>query len=425
MKLLAFRKNCFRLFVFFLPLLFSFSAAEPLWPTEDTRKSLDLYFDLDDQELRLREVFLVTSLPPKSAYLKGGFKIEIFSTENKLLYESYFPDPRIVFYDLLDTTTLALSGGIIFKPQKLFKIRIPYLPQAKDLHIIDPAGAEKYHKDLNQIVAQIRKTPFYPEWEVDTLVYNGDPSNRIDIVVLGDGYTIDDTALYSNNVLTYSNFMFNSISPYNEYSSYFNIYKVKVISQENGSDHPEWNPPVYRNTALGTYYGCEGIERLICADDDSVYAAAQSVPWYDEIVVLVNDPTYGGSGGDYFISYNGYWGPYVFMHELGHSFGDLADEYLYGNYPGSVPNCNCDPSSVNPGWQSWIDLGALGVATFLGCSFNNLYRPTYDDCMMRSLQIEYCVVCREQSIRSIYKLVRGYDDFSPSTDTLSLETLSP
>jgi len=278
---------------------------------------------------------------------------------------------------------------------------------------------------LKQIITQIRKTPLYTEWDVDTLIYNGDPSNRIDLVFLGDGYTVDETALYSNNVQTYSNFMFNSISPYNEYSSYFNVYKIKVISQESGSDHPEWDPPVYRNTALGSYYGCEGIDRLICADDDSVYAAAQSIPWYDEIVVLVNDPTYGGSGGDYFISYNGFWGPYVFMHELGHSFANLADEYLYGDFPGTVSGCNCDPNSVNPGWQSWIDIGSPGVGTFLGCSFNNLYRPTYDHCMMMSLQEIFCVVCHEQTIRSIYELVRAYDDVFPSTDTLSLETLSP
>lgn len=425
MKLPFFVKHNFRVFIFCLPLLFSFLCAISLSSSEDNGKCLDLYFDLDNGELRLREVVFVLSSAPESTFLKGGYRIEMRSQDKKLLFQTYFRDPGIVYYDLLNTTTSELSGGIVSKAQKLFRVRIPYLLEAEDLYIFDPAGDERFRAVLDQTIAQMLRSPHSPQWEVDTLMYNGDPSNRIDIVFLGDGYTIDDTALYTDDVQAFLNFMFGSFSPYDEYSTYFNVYKVKVISEESGSDHPEWDPPVYRNTALGTYYGCEGIDRLICADDESVYAAAQSVPWYDEIGVLVNDPTYGGSGGDYLVTYNGNWGEYVFVHELGHSFAYLADEYLYGDYPGSVPNCNCDSNSVNPGWQSWIDISSPGVGTFLGCSYNNLYRPTYDACMMMSLQTTFCVVCREQTIRSIYELVRGYDEFSPLTDTLTLETSSP
>ncbi len=423
MKLLIRDKNYFVFLIFFLSLIFIFlfSASQS---NENSRKSIDLYFNLDNGELRLKEAILIQNSTSQSTFLQHGYKIETYSQDGKLLFQTYFRDPKIVYYDLLDTLTLNLSGGIIIKNQKLFKIRIPYLPETKKLNIIDPEGNGIFNTDLSQVLSQVRKTPLYPAWEVDTIIYNGDPSNRIDIACLGDGYTINDTALYTSDVQNYINFMFNSVSPYNEYSRYFNVYKVKVISQESGSDHPEANPPVYRNTALGTYYGCAGIDRLICAEDESVYAAAQSVPWYDEIAVLVNDPTYGGSGGDYLISYNGYWGPYVYMHEFGHSFAYLADEYLYGNYSGDVSNCNCDIRLSHPGWQSWIDIGYPGIGTYLGCSYNNLYRPTYDACMMRSLQIEYCVVCREQTVKSIYERVAGYDSYSPSTDTLSIDTLT-
>ncbi len=423
MKLLIRVENSFALLIFYLSLFFIFLHSTSQ-STENSRKSLDLYFNLDNGEVRLKEAILISTSAPQSTFLQDGYKIEIHSQDGKLLFQTYFGDPRIIFYDLLDTSSLALSGGIIFKDQKLFKIRIPYLIDAKYLYIFDSKGTKISQTDLDKIAVQVHKTPLYPMWEVDTIMYNGDPSNRIDIVFLGDGYTINDTALYTSDVQDYINFMFSSASPYNEYSTYFNVYKVKVISQKSGSDHPEANPPVYRNTALGTYYGCAGIDRLICAEDESVYAAAQSIPWYDEIAVLVNDPTYGGSGGDYLISYNGYWGPYVYMHELGHSFAYLADEYLYGNYPGNVSNCNCDASSSQPGWQSWIDIGYPGISAYLGCSYNNLYRPTYDACMMRSLQIDYCVVCREQTIKSIYERLTGYDNYSPSTDTLTIDTLT-
>ena len=423
MKLFIRVKNSFWLLIFYLSLFFIFLHSTSQ-STENSRKSLDLYFNLDNGELRLKKAILISTSAPQSTFLQDGYKIEIHSQDGKLLFQTYFRDPRIIFYDLLDTSSLVLSGGIIFKDQKLFKIRIPYLTDAKYLYIFDSKGTKISQTDLDKIAVQVHKTPLYPMWEVDTIMYNGDPSNRIDIVFLGDGYAINDTALYTSDVQDYINFMFSSVSPYNEYRRYFNVYKVNVISQESGSDHPEANPPVYRNTALGTYYGCAGIDRLICAEDESVYAAAQSVPWYDEIAVLVNDPTYGGSGGDYLISYNGYWGPYVYMHELGHSFAYLADEYLYGNYPGNVSNCNCDIRSSHPGWQSWIDFGYPGVGTYLGCSYNNLYRPTYDACMMRSLQIDYCVVCREQTIKSIYERLTGYDNYSPSSDTLTIDTLT-
>jgi hypothetical protein len=418
MRLSNLSKNFVKLFIFFLFIPFPLLGAEY---SETDRKSLDLYFDLDNGELRLQEVALISSPAPQSVYLKGGYKTEIRSQDNKILYQSYFRDPGIVFYDLLDTATLALSGGIIHKSQSLFKIRIPYLPEVKSVSIFDPAGNTKYRADMSQLVSKMIKVSTYQRWEVDTVRYNGDPANRIDIVFLGDGYAINDTARYSRDVQNFLNYMFNVISPYDEYSAYFNVYKVKVISQQSGSDHP---PRDYRNTALGTYYGCDGIDRLICADDDSVYAAAQSVPWYDQIAVLVNDDVYGGSGGSYLIAYNGYWGAGVFMHELGHSFANLADEYLYGNYPGYVSSCNCDENSFNPKWQEWISTGSPGVGAFLGCSYNNLYRPTSGECMMWSLQNWYCVVCREQSIKSIYGVVRGYDYSTPLSDALSIDTLS-
>lgn len=423
MRSAVFRKGCFCL-TLFLFLIFTF-ISEASASVESKRKSLELYFDIASGVFNLKEIDLVVSLPPKPIYLKGGYKIELLSDEGKLLYQTCLRNPEIVFYDFLDANTSALSGGVILRPKERFKIRVPYLAAARYLSIYNPEGTQVLQEDLSRFTILTQSRSFFPLWEVDTLIYNGDPANRIDLVFLGDGYTLYDTATYSSNVQSFINFMFNTVSPFNEYITYFNIYKVNVISQESGSSHLEYDPPLYRNTALGTYYGCAEIDRLICADRESVLNAAQSVPWYDEIAVLVNDPVYGGSGGEYLISYNGYWGPYVYVHELGHSFGNLADEYLYGEYPGSVPNCNCDSNYLYPGWQVWIDIGSPGVGAFLGCSYNNLYRPTNNSCMMRSLMTNYCVVCREQTVKSIYESVRGYDTYSPSSNILNVNPSFP
>lgn len=150
MKLLIRVENSFALLIFYLSLFFIFLHSTSQ-STENSRKSLDLYFNLDNGELRLKEAILISTSAPQSTFLQDGYKIEIHSPDGKLLFQTYFRDPRIIFYDLLDTSSLALSGGIIFKDQKLFKIRIPYLTDAKYLYIFDSKGTKISQTDLDKI----------------------------------------------------------------------------------------------------------------------------------------------------------------------------------------------------------------------------------------------------------------------------------
>src|ERR1044071_2505086 len=95
---------------------------------------------------------------------------------------------------------------------------------------------------------------------VTTIVNNGPSTNRVDVAVLGDGYTTSDLPKYINDVQEFIFSMFNQ-QPYSEYESYFNVHRIDVVSIDSGVDHPETN--TYRNTALDAAYDCGGTQRLI------------------------------------------------------------------------------------------------------------------------------------------------------------------
>ena len=222
------------------------------------------------------------------------------------------------------------------------------------------------------------------------------------MVFLGDGYAAAELDLFAADVDRMAASML-SIEPYGAYADLFNVWRVDQASAESGVSHYDGGRSEPRDTAYGCYYGCGGIDRLVCCDDAAVMGeVAESVPGADGVMVLVNDPTYGGSGGyQYATSYtDGRVGEQVVVHELGHSLVGLGDEYNYGastSYP-PRPNCADDPEA--PPWTAWLDVEGVSVTAV--CGYTNHYRPTDNGCMMRSLRDDYCVVCREQAVLSVY-----------------------
>src|SRR5437868_7702033 len=92
-----------------------------------------------------------------------------------------------------------------------------------------------------------------------------------------------------------------SQEPFQEYKGYFNVHRIDVVSVDSGASHPEFSPPLHRNTALGAYYSCDGVQqRLLCVSEtavNNVLSNTLSVTMRDFRIVLVNDPTFGGSSG--------------------------------------------------------------------------------------------------------------------------------
>ncbi len=274
----------------------------------------------------------------------------------------------------------------------------------------------------------------------ETIVNNGDPANRVDIAIVGDGYTAGDMTKYRNDVAQFVAGWF-AQEPYLEYSTYFNVHRIDVISNESGADHPERDPQVFVDTAFNATYNCGGIQRLICVSTgtvNQVIGASLPPSHYDIKLVIVNDPEYGGSGGSVAVASTHASAVELILHEVGHSFGLLADEYTGG---GPSCNPNVEPSEPNATretmralikWNVWIDPSTpIPTATttpgipglYEGARYcdQGLYRPTHNN-KMRTLGRPFEQINSEQHVKRIYNFVSPIDSVSPSEDTVTIDT---
>jgi hypothetical protein len=156
---------------------------------------------------------------------------------------------------------------------------------------------------------------------------NGDPHKKVDVVILGDGYSAKDQKKFEKDLKRYTE-IFVSHEPFKKNKDKFNIYGILKTSEESGIDEP--GADIYKNTTLSTTFYSLGSERYVLTEDNKTLRdLAVNVP-YDAIYIMCNSSRYGG-GGIYnfyctFVSDNQF-SPYIFLHEFGHSFGGLADEY--------------------------------------------------------------------------------------------------
>ena len=215
----------------------------------------------------------------------------------------------------------------------------------------------------------IRREPEDPGVEVIKSWYGGDPHKKVDIVILGDGYAVNDREKFMSDLKDFTEIMF-SQEPYKARKNSFNIYGVFKPSVDSGIDEPRAG--IFKNTVLSTTFNSLGSERYVMTEDNKAMRdLAAHVP-YDAIYIMVNHKRYGG-GGIYnlfctFTSDNQFR-KYLFIHEFGHSFGGLADEYYtssvtYGDlYLRGVepaePNITTQTHVENLKWRDLVDKNTL------------------------------------------------------------------
>jgi hypothetical protein len=266
--------------------------------------------------------------------------------------------------------------------------------------------------------------PNLPPYASTTVVNHGPSSRRIDVVLVGDGYTNSELTQYGTDASAIATNFFAS-EVLHEYYRYFNVHRVDVISNQSGVDHDP-NLGMSRDTALDMGFWCGGIDRLLCVDVAKARAAATNAPGADQILAIANSTTYGGAGypGDDVGTLSGRNGSAleVALHEFGHSFADLADEYDYGGsstYNGpelAAANVSiypfADMQTSQTKWHRW--LGDFGVSTFEGANYSQfgVYRPTGGS-KMRVLGAPFESVNNEQFVLKIYQIVSPIDDATP------------
>jgi hypothetical protein len=184
-------------------------------------------------------------------------------------------------------------------------------------------------------------------YKVFNHVAHGSFDKKVDIVFLGDGYTHAEMQKFRDDVVRFSGALF-EVEPFKSRKSDFNIRAVETPSQLPGVNKPHQEK--FNRTPLSVSYGIFGSERYaLSTDNRTIREVAATVP-YDFIVILLNEETYGG-GGIYNLfstaaAYNKF-SEYIFVHEFGHLFAALADEYYTSSVSYELDETISEPWEAN------------------------------------------------------------------------------
>lgn len=155
----------------------------------------------------------------------------------------------------------------------------------------------------------------------------GDPATKVDFLILGDGYTARELKKFERDARRLIEVLFRT-SPFKEHRNDFNVWGLCPPAAQSGISRPSTG--VYRNSPLGATYDAFGSERYVLTfDNHALRNVAQFAP-YEFIEILANNRTYGGGGIFNLystVAVDNAYANYVFVHEFGHHFAGLADEY--------------------------------------------------------------------------------------------------
>ncbi|MEU1368445.1 M64 family metallopeptidase [Streptomyces sp. NPDC005803] len=264
--------------------------------------------------------------------------------------------------------------------------------------------------------------------QVGKLSVTGPSADRLDVVIVGDGYTAGQQDAFHTAAAT-KWAAITGIEPYSSYQGLMNVWTVDAVSAESGiSGDP--SADVTKDTALGSYFWCSDTERLICADIDKVASYAAKAPEADLVIVISHSTKYGGAGysgleaegypfdGVSTLSSDNAQSSMIAAHEIAHSVGLLADEYAYDSYGtwsgGELPDINSSiftaerMAANRTKWYRWLgesDPTGGTVGTYEGSSYYpfGIYRPTANS-LMRALNIsDFNLPGREAMIAGFYR----------------------
>lgn len=390
-------------------------------------KSLRIDFDLSGnakvQRASLRQLREepVWGGPQKNLIDKfgyGGYYVKIFDKTGKTLiysrgFNTLFEEWRTT--DQAKTETQSWTNSVS-------------VPFPKDTIIVEILGRERADMQFHSMMklSVDPKSIFIDRGNlkaqnVTKLQYNGDSENHADLVFLAEGYTAAEQDKFLADAKRFMETLF-TIPPYPDHRNDFNVWAVGLVSEESGTDSS--GKGIFKNTALNSGYYTFGLDRYLTTPDiKSIRDAVWNVPC-DAVFILINAKTYGGGG-----IYNFYAmgtadnerTQSVFVHEFGHSFAGLADEYFSSTVAyNDFYNLKYEPWEPNittlvnfsSKWKNQLAKGTpiptpltdqykdkLGVFEGGGYLPKGIYRPM-DHCMMRDYA-PFCPVCSAAIVRMI------------------------
>jgi hypothetical protein len=195
----------------------------------------------------------------------------------------------------------------------------------------------------------------------------GDPATKVDLLLLGDGYTAAERPKFERDAQRYMEALF-STSPFREHRQDFNVWGLCPAAEESGVSRPSTG--IYRRSPVGAAYDAFGSERYVLTTENRTLRDVASFAPYEFIEILVNGETYGGGGifNQYAtVAIDNKWAGYVGVHEFGHHFAALADEYYTSDVAYLPPEKKTEPWEPNvtalfdPANLKWKDLVTAGT----------------------------------------------------------------
>jgi hypothetical protein len=386
----------------------------------------------------------------------AGYLAQPSRNEQQVVVELQSEDNRVVFRDVVEispwlraefhgkTEGSPIDGKMLPDETPAFVVRVPAV-EASSILLQNSRLETVARYELDSLVSNTPHIVLAPGLSVAPQSMTGGSSNRVDLLLMSEGYTEAEAGKFDLDALDIAGEFF-SIPPYSIYQNYFNIFTIFNPSDQSGADHPPYDTgcayndatccgdPSMQNdpqqgtmvsTAYDSRYCAYWIYRLLVVNQSKVLAAAAAFPDWDTILVIVNDPTYGGSGGALSVVSTNASGVQIAQHEFGHSFVDLADEYESA-YPGfptcsdiNGPACESNVTDVTDRlqlkWNSWIfpttpiptpeySVYSPLVGSFEGARFlsSGMYRSGLN-CIMRSLGAPYCQVPSQSFVMKLYE----------------------
>ena len=190
-----------------------------------------------------------------------------------------------------------------------------------------------------------------------TLHRSGDPAQKLDLLILGDGYTARERAKFERDAKRLAATLL-ATSPFKERQGDINIWGLSPVAAQSGISRPSQH--IYRRSPAGATYDAFDSERYVLTFENKAFRDLAANAPYDVVEILTNSATYGGGGifGLYStVAADSVWSPYIFVHEFGHHIAGLADEY-YTSDVAYLPSADrVEPWEPNA--TALLDRGAL------------------------------------------------------------------
>jgi hypothetical protein len=291
----------------------------------------------------------------------GKYRFEVRDGAKRVLYSRAFAS----IYGEWEGTAEAKTLSRAFHESVRFPV--PAGPAELALFERGENGAfkESWSISIDPASPLIDRAPSPAVGRVWAVVENGPPADKVDLLLLGDGYTPSDVDKWHRDAQRMADLLF-AVSPFKEHRADFNVWAIDTPSLLTGVSRP--SDGVYRRSPIGATYDAFGSERYVLTFDNKKMREIASAAPYEFVEIVVNDRKYGGGGIHNLyatVAADSAWAPYLFVHEFGHHFAGLADEYYTSpvSYEGGAtrpepwePNATADPKA-----GKWRDLLTAGL----------------------------------------------------------------